>query len=81
VAVRIRAHGDVVCAAIHPEQPGDTYLDDGLHYRLSVDLRVLVTEPMTLAGGRGGHAAHGQWWWRNDVPADVVIDPFYDGAA
>lgn len=32
---------------------------------------------MYLAGGRGGHQAHGEWWWRNAIPADVEIDPFY----
>jgi hypothetical protein len=38
VAVRVRADGRVLCAAAHPEEPGDAYLDDGLHYRLSVEL-------------------------------------------
>lgn len=62
---------------MHPAQPGDTYLDDGLHYKLSVEFRVLVTEPMEpdpTNPGRGGHAAHGEWWWRNDVPDDVVLE-------
>lgn len=77
MAVRGRRDGRVLCAAMHPPEPGDTYLDDGLAYRLSVELRVLVTEPMELVGGRGGHAVHGEWWWANDVPADVEVDPFY----
>lgn len=76
MALRIRADGTVLCAAMHPEQPGDTYLDDGLHYRLSVDFRVLVTEPMELPDGRG-HGVHGQWWWRGAQPAWAEIDPFY----
>lgn len=76
MAVRIRSDGTILCAAMHPEEPGDTYLDDGLHYRLSSELRVLVTEPM-LWGQRGGHARHGEWWWVNDIPADVSVDPFY----
>lgn len=74
MAVRIRRDGRVLCAAMHPAEPGDTYLDDGLHYKLSVELGALVTEPMDSDVGRGGHAAHGEWWWRDEVPADVVIE-------
>jgi hypothetical protein len=77
MAVRVRADGRVLCAARHPQEPGDIYLDDGLHYRLAVELRVLVTEPMRTDGGRGGHDAHGEWWWRNAIPADATIAPFY----
>jgi hypothetical protein len=32
---------------------------------------------MHCGGGRGGHANHGEWWWRDRVPADVEVDPFY----
>jgi hypothetical protein len=78
MAVRIRPDGSILCAAMHPQQPGDTYLDDGLHYKLSVDLGLLVTEPMNADPanpGRGGHAVHGQWWWANEVPRDAVVEP------
>lgn len=78
LSIRVRADGRILCAAKHAEEIGDTYLDDGLHYRLAVELRVLVTEAMHQASGRGGHAAHGEWWWRGAVPDDVEIDPFYD---
>ena len=76
MAVRVRADGRVLCAAMHPEEPGDTYVHDGLHYLLSAELRVLVSEPMILPGdvGRGGHARHGEWWWINEVPSDVVLE-------
>jgi hypothetical protein len=80
MAVRVRASGTIVCAARHPAEPGDTYLDDGLHYRLSVELRVLVTEPMHTDRGRNGHAVHGEWWWANEIPTDVVVDSFYEAA-
>jgi hypothetical protein len=46
MAVRIRKSGEIVCAAMHPEEPGDTYLNDGLHYKLAVELGALVSEPM-----------------------------------
>lgn len=79
MAVRIRKSGMILCAAMHPKLPGDTYIDDGLHYILSVKRKVLVTEPMELSKGegQGGHAKHGRWWWRGQAPSDAVIDPFY----
>jgi hypothetical protein len=62
---------------MHNAEQGDVYLDDGLHNRLATGTGVLVTEPMHCDGGRGGHAYHGEWWWRDRVPADVEIDVFY----
>lgn len=56
---------------MHPAEPGDTYLHDGVHYTLSVEHRLLVTEPMH-EGGLGGHAKHGLWWWRNEVPPSAT---------
>lgn len=89
MAVRIRQDGTIVCAAMHPEQPGDTYLDDGLHYRLC-ELRALVTDcfhlfadpdaprvidPEILGGLRPEQLdGHGLWWWANEVPEGVVIE-------
>lgn len=35
MAIRIRANGDVVCAAENPPMDGDFYIDDGQHYALS----------------------------------------------
>jgi hypothetical protein len=71
VAVRIRRDGRVLCAAMHPAEAGDTYLDDGAHYRLSVETKLLVTEP------HEGHRLRGEWWWAGRAPAGVVIDDFY----
>lgn len=61
MAARVRRNGRILCAATHPAEPGDTYLDDGIHYRLSVELEALVSEPMDpdpANPGRGGHRAH-----------------------
>lgn len=77
MSLRLRADGRVLCAAKHSAEPGDAYLDDGVHYELSVRRRVLVTEPMHLLAGHGGHAAHGQWWWKGQEPSTAEIDPFY----
>lgn len=71
MALRIRQDGRVLCAARHEAEPGDAYLDDGVHYELSVERRVLVTEPMPK------HGEHGQWWWKGQEPDDAEIDPFY----
>lgn len=71
MAVRIRQDGRILCAALHPAEEGDTYLDDGVHYYLSVEKRVLVTEPMPR------HAEHGQWWWKGQEPTTAEVDPFY----
>lgn len=75
MALRIRESGQVVCAAMHEPEPGDTYVDDEVHYRLSVETAALVTEPMWLPPGQGlgGHGAHGLWWWRGEVPAQARI--------
>lgn len=72
MAVRIRLSGEVVCAAMHPSEPGDVYVDDRVHYELSAVSKLLVTEPW-----HGGHAARGLWWWRGEVPEGVVVDEFY----
>lgn len=80
MALRIRSDGRVLCAAMHDPEPGDTYIDDQLAYSLSVDYKVLGTEPMHLPDGRG-HASHGQWWWMGNVPVGVEIDPFYRGGS
>ena len=74
MSLRIREDGRILCAAMHPEEDGDTYLHDGISYRLTVELRAIVTEPMRSDEGRGGHDAHGEWWWRNEVPSDVVLE-------
>lgn len=77
MALRIREDGTILCAARHPAREGDTYLHDGIHYKLSVETRTIVSEPMDPdpgSPGRGGHRAHGQWWWVDEVPDDVVIE-------
>jgi hypothetical protein len=68
MAVRIRDNGTIVCAAMHPALPGDTYLDDTVHYRLSAELRVLVAEPIEQ------HQHDGLWWWRDAVPEGRKVE-------
>lgn len=63
MSVRIRKDGTIVCAAMHPEMPDDTYINDGLQYRLSVQYGVLVTDDEHNNG-------HGLWWWFDAVPPE-----------
>jgi hypothetical protein len=44
---------------------GDTYIDDGLHYHLSVEKAVIVALPMPE------HVKHCQWWWTNAAPPEA----------
>lgn len=77
MALRVRTDGRILCAAMHPAEPDDAYINDRGHYLLSVDLGFIVTEPMTPDPdnpGRGGHCAHGEWWLRDAVPDDVVLE-------
>ncbi len=71
MSLRIRKNGRIFCAELHPEEPGDTYIDDSLHYLLSVEKKLLVTESWEK------HRIHGEWWWKGNVPSGVEIDKFY----
>lgn len=85
MALRIRESGEIVCAAMHPEQPGDTYINDGHHYRLSVELGVIVTDRFHLRKDPDVYRrdpedygsqldGHGLWWWINEVPESIEIE-------
>ena len=71
MALRIRKDGRILCAAIHPAENGDTYIDDGLHYEMSVVKKVIGTEE------HDKHKIHGEWWWIGNVPENIIIDNFY----
>lgn len=45
MALRIRKDGRILCAAMHPPEENDTYIDDRSHYRLSVIHKVIGSEP------------------------------------
>ena len=65
MAIRVRKDGTMWCAALTEAQEGDTYIDDGLHYRMSVDHGVIVALPMPE------HVAHCQWWWAHAAPPEA----------
>lgn len=68
MALRVRKNGKIVCAAMNQKRKGDLYIDDSLHYYLSVEKRVLITEPWKQ------HKKHkGQWWFINELPKDKIL--------
>ena len=71
MAVRIRKDGRIFCAALRPAESGDTYVDDGLHYEMSVIKKILVTEPAEK------HMMNAEWWWAGNVPRGIEVDDYY----
>jgi ribulose bisphosphate carboxylase small subunit len=67
MAVRIRKNNHIFCAALTKPEPGDTYIDDTLHYLLSQRWGVLVTYPEPR------HSETGEWWWAENAPPDMEI--------
>ena len=59
MALRWRKSGKLLCAAKHPEKKGDAYIDDRLHYQLSVRCKVVVPHK--------NEAKNGIWYWTKDV--------------
>lgn len=72
MAVRIRKNGKIFCAALNEVVEGDFYIDDELHYNLSVERKVLVTTENDY------HIKNkGEWWWKGQEPKKMLIDKFY----
>ncbi len=68
MALRLRMDGRILCAAIHAEETGDIYLDDAIHYLLSVELGIIVSEYHVE------HQHTGEWWRVDEVPEGLIID-------
>lgn len=65
MAIRVRSDGTMWCAAHTPALDGDTYIDDALHYEMSIVHSVLVSLPMPE------HETNPRWWWSNQAPPDA----------
>ena len=65
MAIRVRKDGTMWCAALTEPAEGDTYIDDGLHYAMSVELGVIVALPWPE------HSKNPQWWWANAAPPEA----------
>lgn len=59
MAIRWRKDGQLICAAMSEAEEGDTYIGDGLSYKLTVEYKVIVADP--------DHKANGLWYWKDIV--------------
>jgi hypothetical protein len=59
MALRWRKDGTILCAAKSKAEDGDTYIDDRLHYQLSVMCQAVVPSI--------DEAATGRWFWTKDT--------------
>jgi len=59
MSIRWRTNGELICAAMSDPEDGDTYIDDRLHYQLSVVYRVVIADM--------NHKINGLWHWVHDI--------------
>jgi len=55
MAIRWRKDGRLLCAATSKPEKDDTYIDDRLHYQLSIISRAIVADI--------NHEENGLWHW------------------
>ena len=55
MSIRWRENGDMICAAMSLPEKNDTYIDDRLHYQLSVISRAIIADV--------NHESNGLWYW------------------
>lgn len=60
MSIRWRLNGDLVCAAMSNPMYGDTYINDRLHYALSVEQQCLIADE--------DHENNGLWHWKDIQP-------------
>ena len=59
MAIRWRRDGRLICAAMSDVEEGDTYIDDRLHYELTVLRDVIIADV--------NHKINGLWHWKEKV--------------
>ena len=57
MSLRWRKTGEIVCGAKSEPQEGDTYINDRLHYELSVQQKIIVPDI--------NEKENGFWYWLN----------------
>ena len=55
MAIRWRKSGQLICAAMSNEEEGDTYINDHMHYQLSVISKAIIADVH--------HETNGLWYW------------------
>ena len=66
MSLRWRASGELLCAAKTEPEEGDAYIDDRLHYQLSVVGRVIIADMEETTNGR--------WHRVHDAPFLRAVD-------
>lgn len=61
MAIRWRLDGRLICAAMSDPEEDDCYIDDRLHYQLSVISRAIIADI--------DHEENGLWYWVHDEHA------------
>ena len=64
MALRVRANGDIVCAALHGEEAGDTYIPDNISEVLT---GCTGEEPVLITDKEPIHSTHGRWFWAGRI--------------
>jgi len=59
MSIRWRKDGSLICAAMSEAQDGDTYIDDRLHYQLSIECIAILADI--------NHEENGLWYWVHDT--------------
>lgn len=68
MSVRIRKdRKTILCAAKSKYKSGDCYLDDNAHYTLSVEMKILCTEPDPRHPGFHKRDENGAEYWHFDT--------------
>ena len=55
MGIRWRSTGTLICASMSKPEEGDTYIDDRLHYQMSVISKCIVADEE--------HERNGLWHW------------------
>jgi len=66
MAIRWRLDGRLLCAAMAQPEEGDTYIDDRLHYQLSIISRSIMADI--------DHEKNGLWHWRHEMLLRASIE-------
>ena len=64
MSLRWRKNGDLLCGAKTLPDESDTYIDDRLHYQLSVELKVVIPQE--------DEQRSGIWHWIKNHPTNSV---------
>ncbi|KKM73444.1 hypothetical protein LCGC14_1410420 [marine sediment metagenome] len=67
MSIRWRVGGVMICAATSEAEPSDCYIDDRLHYQLSVVSRAIIADV--------DHETNGLWHWVHEEGKGLRAKP------